>query len=173
MNNEINKISNLIRLTDERVDNLNREKSNWGNVIYVSDTMIKFQKYLLLIVVLFGFLFGGFSNINNLLVGMLKGACYGFFGALIPVVFSYLYYGIVKIISNQKIKKLDMDITTYKVLRKFYDNELTKVKNNELGFEPMETIEIDYDKEYNKLISNEPRKNNSVTKTKKLVLKKR
>jgi len=134
--------------------------------------MIKFQKYILLIIVLFGLFFGGFSNINNLLGGMLKGACYGFFGALIPVIVSYLYYGIVKIITNKKIKNLDMDITTYKVLRKFYNNELTKVKNNELGFEPMETIEIDYEKEYNNIINRQPRVDNSVNKPKKLVLKK-
>ena len=66
MNNEVKKLSDLIRLVDDKIDDLDIEKRNYHNVIFVSDSMLNCQKYILLIITAFGMFFGGITNLNNL-----------------------------------------------------------------------------------------------------------
>ena len=161
-------LTKMIRQIELEVEDLNVEINNCGNIEYASDYMLKFQKYVMLIMLGLGSIFGGIVNSGNILFGILMGGLYSSLISVFPVLISVIFFGSIKKWCNNKIKNNREEIETYLSLRDIFEEDLQNLKENDIVIES--TNDKDLDKNYNLYVEEVlPKLNN---KTKKRILKK-
>ena len=126
-------LENKIEMMDNRLDDLNKRIYENEKVIWLSNKMLKFQPFMILICTLisslYGFISGGLSHVSEFMTYAIYNGLYngvqGLLWSLVAVSVVSIYFVIVKLIYKKNIKKNQIEKNILRDLRKQYEKELT------------------------------------------------
>lgn len=114
------------------VESLKEYRKEYESTVNLANKMIKFQKFLPFIMLAAGFMYGFFTN--DFLVfsnATLHCASVGFLFSIPLQLFSYLYWGIVKRVNNNKMVGIDYNIECVLAAKKEMEERLELQKGME------------------------------------------
>lgn len=168
-----NKLNSMIQLMNIKIEELSSQRNNCGNIVFVCEHMLKIQKYIIVIGSLICLICNGFIDISNFVVSALVNGISGVLGISIAVATMMLYFGIAKMVFSKKYKKLETEISVTEDLKREYELELRKLKeqkkDNVVSSENTIYVES-YHKELTEIVNN---RISEVIKPKKRTLKKK
>lgn len=173
MEKDIYELNNMIQLMNVKIENLSAERNNYGNIIFVCDSMMNMQKYVIVLGSLICLMVNGLKDIPNFFASAISGGAPGVLGISIAVLVTMLYFNISKIVCTKKFRKLETEILVTEDLKHEYQLELRRLRELNIANVSTKNRTIymeDYNKQLNEIINN---KMAEVNKPKKLTLKKK
>lgn len=122
-----------IKFIESFIESLLVERKEYEDSVNLANKMIKFQKYITLIMLIVGFCFGGLTNSSSFIVSSLSGGFHGFLISIPISLFSYLYWGIVRKKYNNKISYIDANIENALEMKRSIESEILKENNREIN----------------------------------------
>lgn len=122
---------NKKELIDNKLDIATKKLNEDKKVKFLAKWMLIFQPILLVVMPILGFIFGGLFHLSNFLVNAIYSACSCFVFTGIAALISTVYWTILSIVYNKKIKKDSIKVDTIKKIQKDYENEENRIQENE------------------------------------------
>lgn len=152
INNNVKDIllsENKVEIVEKIEEKLEKANTENKKVVFLANGMIITSAAMVVLSILGGFVYGAVTNPNDFITfGILKSIeC--FVGAIIPATVVTIYFGIIKPIYKNKIKKTEKILNKTNTMKQEYEKELSAEKEKVLSNTLEALVKISLEEETN------------------------